>query len=276
MIVGNTNWDPYILAVRDRKTYVRVATTANITLSGVQIIDGVTLVANDIVLVKNQTTGSENGVYSVASGTWKRHIGADESAEMTPGTSFYVLEGSVNGSSLWVISNTSLITIGATAITFRKISDKNNTLIYTGVNATYDYGILHDSNGSLSFGRYLKSTGALDTTLMTVSSSSAMTIGSIAASGNISAFSDARLKEDLTVIQDALSKVNSLTGYTYIRKDTHEKQTGLVAQDVQKILPEAVTDDGRYLSIAYGNLVGLLVEAIKELTERVEALEKGV
>jgi len=73
-------------------------------------------------------------------------------------------------------------------------------------------------------------------------------------------------------ISDAVNKVQQLTGYTYTRIDTGEKQTGLVAQDVQKVLPEAVME-GENLSVAYGNLVGLLVEAIKELKQEIEILK---
>lgn len=96
--------------------------------------------------------------------------------------------------------------------------------------------------------------------------------GNLTASGNVTAYSDIRLKTDLTKITDALEKVSQLTGYTYTRMDTGERQTGLVAQDVQKVLPEAVME-GEHLSVAYGNLMGLLVEAVKELTARVEKLE---
>ncbi len=101
--------------------------------------------------------------------------------------------------------------------------------------------------------------------------------GPITCNGNITAFSDIRLKADIQVITDALEKVCSLRGVTYERTDTGERQTGLIAQEVQAVLPEAVTvgsDEIRTLSVAYGNLVGLLVESIKELTARVEALEK--
>jgi hypothetical protein len=99
------------------------------------------------------------------------------------------------------------------------------------------------------------------------------TSGNFTATGNVTAFSDLRLKTDLVEIQDALSKVAKLTGYTYTRADTGERQTGVVAQDVQQVLPEAVIESGDTLAVAYGNMVGLLVEAIKELTARVEALE---
>ena len=100
--------------------------------------------------------------------------------------------------------------------------------------------------------------------------------GSITAGGNVTAYSDANLKDNLQVIENSLDKVNSLTGYTFDRIDTGESQTGLIAQDVLKVLPEAVgyTEDGT-LTLAYGNLVGLLVEAIKELKGEIEDLKRG-
>lgn len=85
--------------------------------------------------------------------------------------------------------------------------------------------------------------------------------------------SDARLKEDLQPIMDALQKVNKLTGYTYIRTGSSQRETGLIAQDVNRVLPEAVMQ-GDQLGVTYGNMAGLFVEAIKALTSRIEDLEK--
>lgn len=95
----------------------------------------------------------------------------------------------------------------------------------------------------------------------------------LTSSGNVTAYSDARLKTDLEVIPDAVSKVQQLTGYTYTRTDSGERQTGVIAQDLIKVLPEAVNDSGEYLSVAYGNIVGLLIEAIKELKAEIEVLK---
>ena len=97
--------------------------------------------------------------------------------------------------------------------------------------------------------------------------------GSVTASGNVTAYSDARLKTDLEVIPNAIEKVQQLTGYTYTRTDSGERQTGIIAQDLIKVLPEAVNDSGEYMSVAYGNIVGLLVEAIKELRAEVAELK---
>jgi Chaperone of endosialidase len=99
--------------------------------------------------------------------------------------------------------------------------------------------------------------------------------GSFTASGSVTAYSDARLKTDLQVIPDALNKINQLTGYTYTRKDTGERQTGIIAQDLEKVLPEAVLNSGEYKSVAYGNIVGLLIEAIKELKAEIDILKSS-
>ena len=96
-------------------------------------------------------------------------------------------------------------------------------------------------------------------------------------SGTMTTFSDERLKKDIEPITNALAKVQSLNGVTfkYIDKNTVNRDTGLIAQNVQAVLPEAIKEVNNegHLGLAYGNMVGLLVEAIKELTAKVEALE---
>jgi hypothetical protein len=92
--------------------------------------------------------------------------------------------------------------------------------------------------------------------------------GDIYATGDITAFSDVKAKENLVEIPNALDKVKQLTGYTYDMPAAERKKryTGLIAQDVQKVLPEAVNESGNGdLGIAYGNLSGMLVQAIKEM-----------
>jgi hypothetical protein len=99
--------------------------------------------------------------------------------------------------------------------------------------------------------------------------------GNLTALSNISAYSDRELKEDFVVITSALDKVSQLTGYTYTRKDTKERNTGLVAQDVEAVLPEAVSEIDGIKTLAYGNLMGLMVQAIKELRAEIEELKNG-
>jgi hypothetical protein len=98
----------------------RVATTASITLSNTQTIDGIVLSAGDIVLVKNQSTASQNGVYTVASGAWTRHTSLDSSSEYSNNFIVYVSLGTSNQKTLWLgaISSTNFV-LGTTNLYFQ-------------------------------------------------------------------------------------------------------------------------------------------------------------
>jgi len=120
----------YVDAARsglDVKESVRVASTANIALSTAlengDVVDGVTLATGNRVLVKNQSTASENGIYVVqASGAAVRAIDADSNTEVTTGMFTFVSEGTVNADSGWVLSTNDTITLGTTALTFVQFS----------------------------------------------------------------------------------------------------------------------------------------------------------
>lgn len=106
----------------DFKDSVRASTTANITLSGTQTVDGVVLVANDRVLVKNQTIASENGIYDVKSTAWIRSTDADVSAEVSTGMITYVEEGTASAGAQYVLNTAMPITLGTTGLTFAQFS----------------------------------------------------------------------------------------------------------------------------------------------------------
>ena len=104
--------------------------------------------------------------------------------------------------------------------------------------------------------------------------------GSIWASGDITAFSDARIKSNISEIEDAVSKVNMLRGVTFNRSDMPDndrRYAGVIAQEVANVLPECVyvNTDGM-MSVAYGNLVSILIQAIKELSGKICVLEGSV
>lgn len=102
----------------DFKQSVRVATTANITLSGTQTIDGVAVIAGDRVLAKNQTAQADRGIYVCASGAWSRSSDADVSAEVTSGMFVFVEEGTANAGAGFLLTTANPITLGVTALAF--------------------------------------------------------------------------------------------------------------------------------------------------------------
>lgn len=114
------------------KAAVRAVATGNLTLSGTQTVDGVSLVAGDRVLAAGQTTASENGIYVVASGAWSRASDMDATGEVTPGTMVGVTEGSTNGDKLWWVTSDSAITVGTTAMTWQQVPGSSGSTTYTG------------------------------------------------------------------------------------------------------------------------------------------------
>ena len=98
--------------------------------------------------------------------------------------------------------------------------------------------------------------------------------GSIRASGTVLQSSDERLKENIYPIDNSLDRVNAIDGVYFNWKDKEERNAGVIAQQVQKVLPEVVSEDKNgYLNVDYGGIVPLLPEAIKELESRVNELE---
>ena len=101
--------------------------------------------------------------------------------------------------------------------------------------------------------------------------------GNFTATGNVTAYSDIRLKDNIVEIPNALEKVTELRGVTYNRTDlddSKKRYAGVIAQEVEQVLPEVVdTDDQGIKNVAYGNMVGLLIEAVKELKQEVDDLK---
>jgi hypothetical protein len=109
------------------------------------------------------------------------------------------------------------------------------------------------------------------------------TSGNFWCAGDITAFSDARYKTELKKIEHAMEKVEQLNGYTFSRTDqddVNKRYMGVLAQEVEKVIPEVVTtqtlDENHkdFKAVAYGNMTALLIEAVKELNAKVNALEK--
>lgn len=101
--------------------------------------------------------------------------------------------------------------------------------------------------------------------------------GTINATGDIIAFSDERVKKDIETISNPMEKVSQLRGVTYKRIDNDEDGIGVVAQEVEKIIPELVKTDNKGMkSVSYGNFAGLFIEALKDLQTQVEELKQEI
>lgn len=129
------------------KTAVRAATTANITLSGTQTIDGVALIAGDRILVKNQTTNTQNGVYDVASGAWSRSSDSDAGTELV-NAFYFVQSGTTLQATGWVQSTPGPITPGTTGLVFSQFSGAADYTAGAGLTKTgltFDVGTASSS-----------------------------------------------------------------------------------------------------------------------------------
>ena len=102
-------------------------------------------------------------------------------------------------------------------------------------------------------------------------------IGGITASGDIESTSDISLKENLEIIENPIDKIKELNGYTYNKNGEEKRSAGLVAQEVEKVLPEVVSENSDGIkSLAYGNIVALLVETVKEQQKQIDELKKQI
>ena len=151
------------------------------------------------------------------------------------------------------------ITLGGTAIT-STASELNLVDGITAGTVSASKAVIVDSSKDITGFRNIANTGTITTG------------GAITASGDITAFSDERLKSDIETIDNALDKVMNMRGVSFTKQA--ERKIGVIAQEVEKVLPEVVSD-GEYKSVAYGNMVGVLIEAIKELKSELDNHKQG-
>ena len=133
--IANKSYVDTVAQGLDPKASCVAATTANITLSAAQTIDGISLIAGDRCLVKNQTTTADNGIYLVASGAWTRTTDMDAWVEV-PGAFTFIEQGTTQADTGWVCTSNAGGTIGTTAITFVQFAGVGSYTAGTGLTLT--------------------------------------------------------------------------------------------------------------------------------------------
>ena len=155
-----------------------------------------------------------------------------------------------------------------TSITFPTGSDITSSDGYRRFRFDPNGTTYHDSRGSHHFQYQSSDRATLDSS------------GNFTANGNVGAYSDLALKEDIYQIENALEKVKKLRGVHFTRKENKSKEIGVVANEVEKVVPELVDEHedkelGTVKTMKYANTVGLLIEAVKDLSKQVEELKNA-
>ena len=189
-------------------------------------------------------------------------------------TSYYTNPNSDSSMYQIKVWGNQIIIRGGSPTLFFQDADENSAMLHNNSGLFY---ILRGGNDTTSWSQV----GGYWPVYWNLGNNDATFGGAIWAAGNITAYSDAKLKENVETITSALDKTLALRGvyYTLIRDETKTRKLGVIAQEVQEVVPEVVMlhqdkeDEEGTLSVDYGNMVGLLIEAIKELKAEIEELK---
>ncbi|MET0786931.1 MAG: hypothetical protein ABWY25_09510 [Paenisporosarcina sp.] len=200
------------------KDSCRIATTANITLSGNQSIDGVTTNTGDRVLVKNQTTASTNGIYLAGTGAWARATDVDTSAEVS-GLAVYIEEGTTLNGTAWTLTTDPPITLGSTNLSFAQFGGGTTYIGGAGLTltgATFDI-VAADSSITVNPDNIAVNTGIIATVASLTAAVTGMAKKFAAALTGTS--SPETVTHNLNTRDIALTVYNGATPYTAVEVD---------------------------------------------------------
>mgnify|MGYP001249287728 CR=1 FL=1 len=254
-----------------------VMSSANITMSGTETVDGVDISARDAVLTSTTTTA--NAALPKAGGTMTGNIVFNSG--QPKGNSGLVPAAGTSGH--FLAHNGAFAQIAYSSLSGTPTIPSNNNQLTNGAGYVTSSGVTSVATGNGCTGGTFTSSG-------TVSMSGSYS-GSFSASSNITAYSsDERLKDFKGKIDNALDKVDKLNGYYFEWNDVAKgldggrsfkegMEVGVSAQEIEKVLPEVVTEapivkienlDTDYKTVYYDKIVPLLIEAIKELNEKLD------
>lgn len=268
-----TDGNPYILNFDNtdkgssQNIFKNIAVSGQTTISADSNNDTLNFSAGSGVSI---TTNESTDTLSI--GIVSDSIDADKLNVTGTGTSTQFLRSDGDGSFTWATPVNTTYAAGSgldlTGTTFSVESDLRSEVTQIGYN-TNNYIASGDNTASLVTNglTVLSITGTHENTNVAINANASI-------SGTLTETSDKRIKSDITKIENGLDKVCKLSGYTYYKENNPTKLTGVIAQEVLEVLPEAVTEKEGIYSVAYGNMVGLLIEAIKDLKAEVEELKK--
>jgi hypothetical protein len=269
--------------------FVGTTSIANNRSSASQTLTGVSIDGNAATATNGLTTGNYNSYAPTltgggASGTWGINVTGNAATATTAASTTNGLTTSNYSSYALPLSGGSMsgLIVGSPTgvVAFTSANDNGNFSVRSiSSNAS--------SPATMSFHRpgiYAINMGLDTDNVFKIGGWSAGIVsmaltggGSMTLAGTLTINSDIKLKENLVTIPNALNKVKALTGYNYNRIGSDKLEMGVVAQEVQAILPELVQADSEgTLSVAYQNMVALLIEAVKEQSIQIASLEEQV
>jgi hypothetical protein len=238
--------------------------SGSLNVSGSSRLTGTVSINNALNLTGNLSasgTSTLNGTVDI-----NNNLNISNNLSVTGGTSFL---GNVTMGNNLLITNTLTVTGGTTlngSVNINNVLNLNGELEVTGASTLI---------GAVNINNTLIVTGA-STFISGITSGSIYANGSIYASGSISQGSDVRLKRDISTIDSALDKTKGLRGVYYTHRDSDKRSIGVIAQETELVLPEVVKQFGEYKSVEYGNIAGLLIEAIKDLQNKTNIRLKAI
>jgi hypothetical protein len=230
----------------------------------------------------NGSTGVTIATNATNANTVSTIVARDASGNFSAGTITANLTGNCSGTSNNITAYTINQSVGTSdSPSFNQVLATNNgngTNFKVGDDAWFGdvnvantvrlKGVQDATAGYLTFGNQATALGLTNSTTLTWGAA-------FTATGDVTAFSDIRVKENIKTIEGALDKVLRLRGVTFNRIDLDDKseKIGVIAQEIQQVLPQVVMEENDRYSVAYGNIVGVLIEAIKEQQKQIEELK---
>lgn len=258
----------------------KLTSAGNIELSG--ILSGTSSVASTVTLVATNTTDATHFPVFVDSATGNEQIRTDTGFTYNPSTGILTstaFAGNLTGNVTGTVSSLS----NHTTTNLAEGTNQYFTTARARAALSQGTGITYNStSGQISIGQAVATNSNVQFANLTTTGTIQST-GAITSAGDVTAFgtvSDARKKENIVRIENALSKVSNLNGYTFNYIGNETRLAGVMAQELLEVLPEVVyeikdeTSEDSYYAVRHGNIVGLLIEAIKDLKAEVDELKR--